>query len=72
MALLLGGIGVASAIQAHLKTKLRTVAVLRCLGASAQQTLVIYLIQALALGLVGAIGGAVVGRGVAKASRRCS
>ena len=34
---------------------------LRCLGASSQQTLVIYLIQALALGLVGAIGGAVVG-----------
>ncbi len=61
VALLLGGIGVASAIQAHLKTKLRTVAVLRCLGASSQQTLVIYLIQALALGLVGAIGGAVVG-----------
>ena len=34
IALLLGGIGVASAIHAHLKTKLRTVAVLRCLGAS--------------------------------------
>ena len=61
IALLLGGIGVASAIQAHLKTKLRTVAVLRCLGASSSQTLVIYLIQALALGLVGAISGAVVG-----------
>ncbi len=61
VALLLGGIGVASAIQAHLKTKLRTVAVLRCLGASAQQTLVIYLIQALALGLVGAVTGALVG-----------
>ncbi len=61
IALLLGGIGVASAIQAHLKTKLRTVAVLRCLGASSQQTLVIYLIQALALGLVGALSGAVVG-----------
>ena len=61
VALLLGGIGVASAIHAHLRTKLRTVAVLRCLGASAQQTLVIYLLQALALGLVGAIGGAVVG-----------
>ncbi len=61
IALLLGGIGVASAIHAHLKTKLRTVAVLRCLGASSQQTLAIYLIQALALGLVGALTGAVVG-----------
>ena len=64
VALLLGGIGVASAIQAHLKTKLRTVAVLRCLGASAQQTLVIYLLQGLALGLVGAVSGAVLGLGL--------
>ena len=64
IALLLGGIGVASAIHAHLKTKLRTVAVLRCLGASSSQTLVIYLIQALALGLVGALSGAVVGVGL--------
>ena len=64
IALLLGGIGVASAIHAHLKTKLRTVAVLRCLGASSQQTLVIYLIQALALGLVGAVSGALVGVGL--------
>lgn len=61
IALLMGGIGVASAIHAHLKTKLRTVAVLRCLGASSQQTLTIYLIQALALGLVGALSGALVG-----------
>ncbi len=64
IALLLGGIGVASAIHAHLKTKLRTVAVLRCLGASSRQTLAIYLIQALALGLVGALTGAVVGIGL--------
>ena len=51
----------ASAIHAHLKQKLRTVAVLRCLGASAAQTLTIYLIQALALGLAGALSGALLG-----------
>ncbi len=61
VALLLGGIGVASAIHAHLKQKLRTVAVLRCLGASAWQTLAIYLIQALSLGLAGALSGALLG-----------
>ena len=44
VSLLLGGIGVASAIQAHLKAKQRTVAVLRCLGASSGQTLAIYLV----------------------------
>jgi putative ABC transport system permease protein len=63
-ALLLGGIGVASSIHAHLRQKLRTVAILRCLGASAAQTSLIYLIQALALGLAGAVSGAAVGIGV--------
>lgn len=64
VALLLGGIGVASAIQAHVKQKGRTIAVLRCLGASSGQTLAIYLLQALGLGLVGAVSGALVGIGV--------
>lgn len=64
VSLLLGGIGVASAIQAHLKQKQRTVAVLRCLGASSRQTLVIYLIQALALGLIGSTTGALLGIGI--------
>ena len=35
LSLLLGGLGVASAVNAFLKGKLSTVAVLRCLGASA-------------------------------------
>ena len=61
VALLLGGIGVASAINAHIKQKLRTVAVLRCLGASSAQTLAIYLIQALSLGVVGSLLGAAAG-----------
>ncbi len=61
VSLLLGGIGVASAIQAHLKQKQRTAAVLRCLGASSRQTLAIYLIQALALGVIGSVAGALVG-----------
>ena len=63
VALLLGGIGVASAINAHIKQKLRTVAVLRCLGASSGQTLSIYLIQALSLGVVGSLLGAAAGLG---------
>lgn len=64
VSLLLGGIGVASAIQAHLKQKQRTVAVLRCLGVSSRQTLAIYLIQALALGAVGSGAGALLGVGI--------
>ena len=61
VALLLGGIGVASAIHAHVKQKLRTVAVLRCLGASSGQALTIYFLQALSLGVVGSLIGAAVG-----------
>ncbi|HEX6535293.1 MAG TPA: FtsX-like permease family protein [Gemmatimonadaceae bacterium] len=61
VALLLGGIGVASAIHAYLEEKTDTVAVLRCLGATARQVLAIYLLEAGALGLVGAIAGAALG-----------
>lgn len=61
VALLLGGIGVASAIHSHVKQKLTTVAVLRCLGGSIGQTFAIYLEQGIALGLIGALGGSALG-----------
>jgi putative ABC transport system permease protein len=61
VALLLGAVGVASAIQAHLQQKHKTGAILRCLGASARSTVVIYLLQAAAMGLVGATAGAALG-----------
>lgn len=61
ISLLLGAVGVASAIQAHLQQKHRTAAILRCLGASAASTVVIYLLQAAAMGLVGAAAGAALG-----------
>lgn len=63
IALLLGGIGVASAISVHIKQQLNTVAVLRCLGARAAQALWIYLIQALVMGFLGALVGALLGSG---------
>jgi putative ABC transport system permease protein len=60
VALVLGGIGVASALHAYIRDKVATVAVLRCLGASATQAFSVYLAQGLALGLAGAaVGGAV-------------
>lgn len=61
IALLLGAIGVASAIQAHLEQKIRTAAVLRCLGASGRSTVAIYLLQAVAMGTAGVIIGAFLG-----------
>jgi len=61
IALLLGAIGVASAIHVYLRQKLTTVAVLRCLGARANQAFAIYLVQGFALGLAGALIGAGIG-----------
>ena len=58
ISLLLGAVGVASAIQAHLQQKTQTGAILRCLGASARTTVFVYLLQAAAMGLVGAVAGA--------------
>ena len=59
--LFLGAIGVASAIQAHIRQKVPTIAVLRCLGASARTSFSIYLVQSLGLGLIGASFGALLG-----------
>ena len=64
IALLLGGVGVASAIHTYTRQKLPTVAVLRSLGATARQTVLIYLIQAGGMGLIGSLIGALLGVGV--------
>lgn len=61
IALLLGGIGIASSIFVYIRQKINTVAVLRCMGASSNQTMAIYLIQASSMGLVGAATGALLG-----------
>ncbi len=61
IALLLGCIGVASAIHIYVREKINTIAVLRCLGAKASQAFFIYLIQILAIGLIGSIIGAALG-----------
>jgi putative ABC transport system permease protein len=61
IALLLGGIGVASSIFVYVRQKIATVAVLRCMGASSNQALMIYLIQATAMGFVGSLLGAALG-----------
>jgi putative ABC transport system permease protein len=61
VALLLGGIGVASAIAALVRRKVDTVAVLRCLGATGPQVLTIYVAQTAAMGCLGAAAGVLLG-----------
>ncbi len=61
IALLLGGIGVASGIGAFVAGKLDTIAVLRCLGAGRPLVFAVYLLQAAALGLLAAAAGTALG-----------
>lgn len=61
IALLLGCVGVGSAIHVYIKEKLGTIATLRCLGLNAGEAFLIYLIQIAVIGLIGAVAGAVLG-----------
>ncbi len=61
VALLLGGLGVASAVHVFIKQKMDTVAVLRCLGATGPEVFAIYSLQALVMGGLGSLIGAVIG-----------
>lgn len=57
IALLLGCVGIASAIHIYIKEKLKAVAILKCLGATKRQTFLIYLLQIAGIGLLGGIIG---------------
>lgn len=64
VALLLGGVGMASAIHAHVRQKVPTVAILRCLGCRVWTAFAIYLLQAVGVGVLGAGLGAAAGTGI--------
>lgn len=61
IALLLGCVGIASAIHIYIKEKLRAVAILKCLGASKRQTFLIYLLQIAGIGFLGGVLGTALG-----------
>ena len=56
-ALLLGGVGVGSAVNVYVRGKLTPAAVLLCLGATRRQVFSTYLLQATGMGLLGAAVG---------------
>jgi len=60
-ALLVGGIGVATGVRAWLEARARTIATLRCLGASAAMIFAVFLLQVAALALAGVIIGVIAG-----------
>ncbi|MGB3468884.1 MAG: FtsX-like permease family protein, partial [Cyclobacteriaceae bacterium] len=61
VALLLGCIGVSSSVYVYIKEKIKTVAILRCLGASSNQVFYIFLFQIAIFGIIGSLLGACIG-----------
>ena len=59
--LVLGAIGVAGAIHAHVSRRIVSVAILRCLGCPGGAAFAIYLLQAMVLGTLAALVGAMFG-----------
>ncbi|MCE6993150.1 ABC transporter permease [Dyadobacter sp. CY323] len=64
VALLLGCIGVASAIHIYIREKLNSIAILRCLGVKGSQAFLIFLIQILGIGIIGSVLGALLGTAI--------
>ncbi len=62
VALVLGAVGVAMAMRAHLQQRMDSIAIMKSLGARSSQIIKIYLIQTLLLGVLGGVLG--VGMGV--------
>ncbi len=60
-ALFIGGLGVAMSIQAFLREKLKTIAILKTVGADSGVIIRTYVVQALGLGLLGSVAGLVLG-----------
>jgi putative ABC transport system permease protein len=61
VALVLGAVGVAMAMRAHLQQRLDTIAIMKSLGARSGQIMKIYLLQTLLLGLAGGVLGVLLG-----------
>ena len=64
VAMVLGAIGVAMAMHAHLEQRMDMLAILKAVGASSGDLLRIFLLQTLGLGLAGGLLGVAVGVGV--------
>jgi putative ABC transport system permease protein len=64
VALVLGAVGVAMAMRAHLQQRLDSIAIMKSLGAGSGQIMKIYILQTLLLGLGGGFLGVLLGLGV--------
>ena len=60
-ALFIGGLGVGTSIHAFLRDKLRTIAILKAVGADSATVVLTYVVQAIFLGSVGSLAGILLG-----------
>lgn len=61
IALLLGCIGVASAIHIYIREKINSIAIMRCLGVKSSEAFLIYLLQILGIAFIGSVAGVILG-----------
>ena len=59
---ILGGIAVSSVIRVFVLQKIKSIAVLKCVGGSNRQIIAVYLLQVMALGLAGSLLGVAIAR----------
>ena len=61
IALLLGCVGIASSVNIYIREKLKSVAILKCMGATRRQSFYIFLLQIAGMGFIGGLIGAMGG-----------
>jgi putative ABC transport system permease protein len=61
---ILGGISVSSVTRVFIQQKIRSIAVLKCVGARSRQIIAVYMLQVMALGLAGSLLGVALASGV--------
>src|SRR5262249_23474255 len=59
---ILGGIAVSSVIRVFVLQKIKSIAVLKCVGGTSRQIVAVYLLQVMALGLAGSLLGVAIAR----------
>ena len=62
--LILGGIGISSVTRVFVQQKLRSIAILKCVGASSREILAVYMTQVLLLGIAGSLLGVAIAAAV--------
>ena len=65
--LIVGAIGVATAMHAHIQQRMDSIAIMKCIGARSSQLMRIYIIQTVALGLAGGLLGVTFGIAIQRA-----